>query len=158
MITLFDNQVRPSTDFPASRFPDMADRYVCDLCGRDVTRKIHRARGHGGPIIGPARFTCACGARYLSGMTEWDHLHRFMRRSRLRILAFAPAFLLPLVLFVVLARSAWLHPTPLLFVLCSITGLFSVPLAAVGIWLLSEVYSILASICKTRFAKPADRS
>lgn len=157
-IPLFGDEARPSTELPVSRFPAKADRYVCDLCGRDVTRKVHRVHGHGGPIIGPTRFTCVCGARYLTGMTEWDHLGRFMRRSRMRFLVFGSAFLLPLVLFVVLARSAWDHHSPLVFALCCLAGLFSLPFAVFGILELSTVYSIFTSIWRTRFAKSDERS
>jgi hypothetical protein len=152
MITIFEKETEPSTELPASRFPERADHYTCDACGRDVTRKIHRVRGHVGPIVGPERFTCICGARYLSGRTEWDSLNQFWRRKRLRTAMYSPVFLLPAVLCVVVARAAWPYHT-MLFVLCCVMGLFALPLALFGAVQAFEIYSILASIWRTRFTK-----
>jgi hypothetical protein len=59
---------------PASSFPERADPYVCDKCARDVTKRFRLRQSHTWAPIGPARFTCRCGQRYLTGAIEWDHL------------------------------------------------------------------------------------
>ena len=41
---------------PASRFPEAADVYVCDKCGRDITEHLHRGRPHVWRPLGPARY------------------------------------------------------------------------------------------------------
>ena len=150
MITIFERESRPSSELPASRIPERADRYVCDICGRDVTRKVRKMHGHSGPIIGPERFTCSCGARYLSGMTEWDHLRPSIRGRRIKFSIIAAGLVIPLVFFVVYARAAWLDSTPFLFVLLCVGAVIASPFALFGAWALLDVYSIVASIYRTR--------
>lgn len=58
----------------ASAFPDRADVYICDKCGRDVTRHFHALQSHSWSTIGRESYTCLCGEKYLTGATEWDHL------------------------------------------------------------------------------------
>jgi len=66
---------------PASRFPESADVYFCDKCGRDVTRHLYRGRAHVRHPIGPMRYGCACGQTYLTGATEWDYLSDWDKRQ-----------------------------------------------------------------------------
>jgi hypothetical protein len=37
MQTLDIDGIKDGTELPASRFPEFAERYVCDKCGRDIT-------------------------------------------------------------------------------------------------------------------------
>ena len=73
----------PRTQLPASAFPNPADAYVCDKCGRDVTINLHRGQAHVWRPMGPERYQCRCGEKYLSGATEWDHLGDWERRRRI---------------------------------------------------------------------------
>src|SRR5262249_61613352 len=34
------------SQLPASKFPEHADVYICDRCGRDITSHHHRGRAH----------------------------------------------------------------------------------------------------------------
>lgn len=68
----------------ASRFPEPADVYVCDQCGRDITEHLHQGRPHVWRPLGPARYTCICGAKYITGALEWDTLSRWEKTNRLR--------------------------------------------------------------------------
>lgn len=75
--------VKAVTTLPASAFPERANVYTCDKCGRDVTKHFHLVRGHVWSPMGPIRFTCRCGERYLTGATEWDYLGAGERRRRI---------------------------------------------------------------------------
>ena len=159
MITLFDTESRSPAQLPASRFPEWADLYICDVCGRDVKASIHRVRGHAGPSIGPERFTCGCGARYLSGMTEWDHLHRITRKSRTQGLMWAPIFIvLPATLLVLLIQTAIQRHSVLLGVVAGMEGLVGLPFELFGIASMLDMPSIIASIWRTRFSKSGNGS
>ena len=58
--------------------------------------------------IGPTRYSCVCGHRWLTGAAEWDHLDRWNRAQQIRatlveavffsLLAAIPAALVYLVL------------------------------------------------------------
>jgi hypothetical protein len=67
-----------------SAFPDRADVYLCDNCGRNITKHLHPGRAHCWQAMGPQRYVCRCSARYLSGCVEWDHLGDWERRRRVR--------------------------------------------------------------------------
>lgn len=153
MISIFKDEGKSSTQLPASRYPEWADRYVCDVCGRDVTRKFHRGHGHGGLIIGPEQFTCICGARYRSGMTEWDRLRPLTRHNQVRFHIIAAGLVVPLVFFGVFARAAWLNHRPFVFVLWCIGAVIALPFALFGAFTVVHVWAIVASIYRTRFAR-----
>jgi hypothetical protein len=34
--------------------------------------------------MGPERYLCQCGAKYLTGATEWDHLGAYERSNRIQ--------------------------------------------------------------------------
>ena len=72
------------TRLPASCFPELADIYVCDACGLDITKYLRLPQSHSWRPLGPERYTCACGQRYLTGAVEWDHLGEWERRRRTR--------------------------------------------------------------------------
>lgn len=69
---------------PASEFPEAADVYVCDKCGRDITRHLHHGRAHVRRPLGPVRYSCRCGQVYISGATEWDYLSNWEKRQWLK--------------------------------------------------------------------------
>lgn len=90
-----------SSELPASAFPNPAMTYVCDNCGRDVTKHLHRGQAHVWQPMGPQRYICCCCQRGLSEAVEWHHLGDWERGRRIRdtfaismvlaILAFIPA-------------------------------------------------------------------
>lgn len=137
---------------PASNFPAPADRYVCDDCGRDVTKFFRRRQSsHAWQRLGPVRVACRCGRAYLTGATEWDHLSVRERRKRVRdTFAFSIVFslmssvvgggLYVLVQFVV-------HDSQTAF----IVGVF---IAALPFFLIQIAFwrGVLASLWRTRIA------
>lgn len=79
-----DLDPRTPVVLPASKFPDRADKYICDNCKRDLTEYLHRGRAHVWPAMGPERCICVCGQTYLTGATEWDHFGDGGRKRRTR--------------------------------------------------------------------------
>jgi hypothetical protein len=75
---------RPLITLPASAFPNEADVYTCDKCGRDITKHFRPGRAHVWAPMGPERFLCRCGQRYLTGATEWDHFSDWERNRRVK--------------------------------------------------------------------------
>jgi hypothetical protein len=75
---------RPLVKLPASAFPNRADAYMCDKCGRDITKYFRPGRAHVWAPMGPERFQCRCGQKYLTGAAEWDHLGDWERSRRVR--------------------------------------------------------------------------
>ncbi len=75
---------RPVTQLPASSFPDRADLYICDKCGRDITKNLRPGHAHAWAAIGPERYACSCGQNYLTGAIEWDHLGEWKRKRRVQ--------------------------------------------------------------------------
>jgi hypothetical protein len=67
----------------ASEFPEPADASVCDKWGRDITVYLHRGHAHVRMPLGPSRYVCRCGRKYLSGTAEWDDLSDWDKRQRL---------------------------------------------------------------------------
>jgi hypothetical protein len=94
----------PRTQLPASAFPKYADAYLCDECGREITKYLHRYRAHSWPQIGRERYLCRCGQSYFTGAKEWDHItswkrRRFIKRTLglsivLSVLLLAPGILI----------------------------------------------------------------
>ena len=99
------------TKVPASAFPSPADFYVCDKCGRDITKYLRRGQAHAWKPMGPERYLCRCGKQYLTGATEWDHLGDWERKRRvaqtlgLGILFSVPGSVIGLVAYLALHRS-----------------------------------------------------
>src|ERR1700757_393099 len=122
---------------PASEFPDAADVYLCDKCGRDITAHFHRGRAHVRQPLGPVRYVCRCGQAYLSGATEWDHLSVWEKRQWLRDIP------LIFILFAVVHRG----------VVMIVLSLLGIPFALVSLWLfflMSAIpLQIVASILRT---------
>lgn len=59
---------------PASAHPERANVYVCDKCGRQITKHLGTVIAHSRPPIGAERYRCKCGSRDLIGAIEWDHM------------------------------------------------------------------------------------
>jgi hypothetical protein len=76
------NATPARTERPASEFPEPADVYLCDDCKTDITSHLFPGKSHTWRAMGPERYTCACGRKYLTGAVEWDHLSVWERRSR----------------------------------------------------------------------------
>jgi hypothetical protein len=79
-----DPKQSPVAKRPASEFPETADVYLCDKCGKNITRHLHRGRAHVRQPLGPVRYSCRCGQDYISGATEWDYLSSWEKRQWLR--------------------------------------------------------------------------
>lgn len=84
---------RPRIQLPASLFPERADIYVCDKCGRDITRHLRPGQAHAWRAIGRERYVCQCGQKYLTRATEWDHFSARERKRRIQFtFGFAAVF------------------------------------------------------------------
>jgi len=103
---------RPLVTLPASAFPERADAYVCDKCGRDITEHFSPRTSHSWEPMGPERYECLCGHEYLTGAREWDHLGTQERRRRVKstllfgVLSFVMASI-PSLLAYILLRYAF---------------------------------------------------
>ena len=85
------------TSLPASAFPERADIYICDQCQRDLTEHFVPGQAHVMQPLGPERYTCECGQRYLTGAVEWANLSEWDKRRR-RLDAFGFGALLSVML------------------------------------------------------------
>ena len=144
-----------ATQLPASKLslPLRADVYVCDKCGRDVTKHLHRGRAHVTPPLGPPRYTCVCGEQYATGVMEWDQMSPLERRHRLfQIALYGTISGIPSAGFLLLLRATWVHVNGILFalsVVAEVPGiLFLVLFTSAGI----EAMDILQSMWRTRVA------
>ena len=138
----------------ASAFPEPAVIYVCDTCGRDVTKNLHAGRAHVQTPIGPPRYTCRCGTRYPSGAVEWDHLGAWDRKRRIRdywvlgtVTLLPPVALIGLVIVAAGRRSIILATIALVI---AIPGVICARLFAA---FAAEWLDVAASIWRTRFAQ-----
>ena len=136
---------------PATRYPEQADEYECDKCGRLITRYLHKGRAHVERPIGRERYFCRCGQSYLSGSTEWDHLRDAEKRRRIKMLWFSlTRFFLPSLISVAFAcvalqfRIYWLLA---LWVIAAIPTFVFLCLSAVSLF---ELVPIAASLRRTR--------
>ena len=75
---------KPKQHSSRSSIPEPADVYVRDKCGRDITEHLHRGRPHAWSPLGPPRYGCVRGAKYITGATEWDNLGEWERTHHLR--------------------------------------------------------------------------
>jgi hypothetical protein len=140
------------TQLPASRFPEPADVYLCDDCGRDLTEHLHPGRAHIWRSLGPARYTCFCGQKYLSGASEWDLLGVWERRQRvLQIIIIAVLTCLPLIAFGMLIHFVLERSSPALLLICYFAILPAAVLFVLFIvGVLLPLLEIGASIVRTR--------
>jgi hypothetical protein len=140
------------TKLPASRFPEPADTYLCDNCGRNITKHLHPARAHVATPIGPSWYICRCGTKYVSGAVEWVHLGQWERRRRIEeIIAFGLVTGILIALFGLLINYAIDHHNMVLMGVC-IPAAFPVALIVwlfVGVVLI-PLFEIAASVIRTR--------
>jgi len=139
------------TQLPASRFPEPADVYVCDKCGTDVTEHLHRGLAHVWRPLGPSRYTCRCGQKYLSGTVEWDSLSDWEKRLRLRqIVGVLILIAVPLAGFMFLLRSTVAHGGIVLPALCVVAAFPSILLLLAFVAFVLEGFEVVASLWRTR--------
>ncbi len=136
---------------PASKFPEPADVYLCDKCGTDLTQHLHRGRAHVWRPLGPLRYRCRCGEKYLSGAVEWDNLSNWEKRLRLRqIVGMLILLAVPLTGFVSLLRVTVAHRGIVLLALCVVAAF---PFLLLFVWFvdfLFEGFEVIASLLRTR--------
>lgn len=135
---------------PASRFPEPADAYFCDNCGRDLTKNLYRDRESVWQPLHPMWYVCRCGQKYLSGAAEWDDLTAWERSQRMGQLRIGFVLFALLVIPVTLAYFALRYGGAALLVIVGI-GLIPSVLVAKPFWfLLLDLYEIIASVWRTR--------
>jgi hypothetical protein len=136
---------------PASEFPERAEVYVCDICGRDITKQLPRDHAHASQILGAPFYTCLCGQKYRTGLQEWDSMSPADHWNFL-LRAVVPGSLmgLPLIGFIFLVRSTYLHPGYLLLAICVVAAVpsfvFAIFFTIAGL----EGMDIFASLWRTR--------
>jgi hypothetical protein len=144
---------RPLIKLPASAFPDWADVYVCDKCGRDITQHLRRRESHSWEPMGPEAYFCLCGQRYLTGAIEWDHLGDWERARRtgnmigLGVLLSVVSCILGSVVYFALRFGLGLREA----------ALFSFAIIAILPFLLTQIGfwpAVIASMWRTRVGSP----
>src|SRR5262249_22074997 len=130
---------------------DMADVYFCDKCGQDITQYLHRGRAHVRKPIGPIRYTCVCGAKYLTGATEWDNLSKWSKRQWRSDAGIAAILLLVLLIPVALGFVAWHRHSMVLLGFLAATLIPSLLLLRLLALTLLGFVDIARSIWRTRF-------
>jgi hypothetical protein len=140
----------PAKQLRASEFPELADVYVCDDCGRDITAHLFNGRAHVRQPLGPARYVCSCGQKYLSGAAEWDNLSNWAKRQWLGEVGLALILLTALAVLVLFVRYAVTHHSIIVFVLSATVVLISIPLFPLFVAILGVPFEIAASIWRTR--------
>lgn len=135
---------------PASRFPDPAEVYFCDDCGRDVTKNLHRDRAPVWQPLRPMWFLCRCGRKYMSGAAEWDDLTTWEREERIRQLQIGFVLFALLVTPVTLAYFALRYGGAALIAVVGIALIPSILVAKPFWFVLIDLYEIITSIWRTR--------
>ena len=140
----------PAIKRPASEFPEAADVYVCDKCGRDISIHLHRGHAHVRQPLGPVKYVCQCGQGYLSGATEWDYLSDWEKRQWLRDIPLILIFFAIVAAYGAVVYLALTHRSVVTIVL----SLVGIPFAVVFLWLfilMSAIpFEIAASMLRTR--------
>lgn len=140
----------PPKKLSASAFPERADIYTCDVCGRDITKHLRPGRAHVWSSMGPERYICKCGQTYLTGAREWDHLGDWQRSRRIReTLVLGILFSLLAMLFGLLpGLGVYLISHKVHAARLTVLVIAAIPLA----FMLGEFYlSVGFSIYRTRF-------
>jgi hypothetical protein len=134
---------------PASRFPNPAEVYFCDNCGRDLTKNLHHDRSLVWQPLRPRWYVCQCGRQYLSGAAEWDNLTTLERKQRIRQLGIGPVLFALLIIPGFLAYFARYGSAALLAAL-AIALIPSILVARLLGFVLLDVFEIIASVWRTR--------
>lgn len=140
----------PRRKLLASQFHAPADEYICDRCGRDITKCLYRGQAHVRQPLGPIRYICQCGQCYLSGKTEWDYLTNWAKRQWLMDVVLALILLSGLAGFGILAYFAVAHRSTVLLTIASMVLALSIPLVPLYLAILAIPGSIAASLWRTR--------
>jgi hypothetical protein len=141
------------TTLLASKFPERADAYVCDRCGRNITPKLHPSHAHVRQPLGPSTCTCQCGQKYLSGAIEWDQLGPWEKQQWMRDVWLAIIVVAALILFVLAEYVAITRRSLLMSCVMVLLALFSIPLWSLFSAILSIPFEIAASLWRTRVAR-----
>ena len=141
------------TTLLASKFPERADAYVCDGCGRDITPKLHPGHAHVRQPLGSSTYTCHCGQKYLSGAIEWDQLGSWEKQQWMRDVWLAIIVVAALILFVLTGYVAIKRRSLLLSCVMVLLALFSIPLWSLFSAILSIPFEIAASLWRTSVAR-----
>jgi hypothetical protein len=138
------------SQLPASRFPDPADLYFCDNCGRDLTKSLYRDRAPLWQPLRPMWCVCQCGRKYLSGGSEWDELTTWEREQRIAQLSIGVVLFAFLIVPVLLAYFALRYGGAALIAIVGIALIPSVLAAKPFGFAVLDAYEIIASIWRTR--------
>jgi hypothetical protein len=145
-----DPKQAPVIKRPASEFPDAADVYLCDECGRDITSHLHRGRAHVRQPLGPVRYVCRCGQDYLSGATEWDYLSVWKKRQWLRDFPLIFISFAAVAAYGAVAYFAAVH-RGFIIILLSLLGIpFALAFLGLFFLMVATPFQIVASILRTR--------
>lgn len=143
-----------NSTIPASRFPEPADVYVCDKCGRDITEHLHRKQPHVWRPLGPARYVCVCGAKYDSGAVEWDNLSQWERTNRLRqAVGLVVIFGLILIAIAAFLRFVFLRGGFFLTILALLAATPATVSLAFFAATAIDLVEIVASVCRARLGR-----
>lgn len=146
---------RTISRLPASRFPEPAEVYFCDNCGRDLTKNLYADRAPVWQPLRPTWYVCQCRRKYLSGAAEWDDLTTWERQQRVRQLWIGFVLFALLVIPVTLAYFALTYGGAALLAVVAIALIPSILVARPFGFVLVDVYEIIASIWRTRIARRA---
>ena len=135
---------------PASRFPEPAEVYFCDNCGRDVTKKLHHDRAPLWQPLRPIWHVCQCGRKHLSGAAEWDDLTTWERKQRIRQLRIGFVLFALLMIPGTLAYFALTLGSATLLAVLAIALIPSIVVARLLWFGLLDVFEIIASVWRTR--------
>ncbi len=138
---------------PASRFPNPAEVYFCDDCGRDVTKNLHHDRSPVWQPLRPMWYVCRCGQKYLSGAAEWDDLTTWERKQRIRQLRIGFVLFALLMIAGTLAYFALSLGSSTLLAILAIALIPSIVVARLLGFVLLDVFEIIASIWRTRVSQ-----
>jgi hypothetical protein len=139
---------------PASRLgEELADAYVCDVCGCDLTKLVHAPHGHSRTPYGPWLKRCQCGTLYRTGYAEWNQRSDREQAEMIREIWMGIATLALLAwLFFLLFRLAGNHP---IFsgVLAVVLAVPCLAFAMVSATFVTQAPDILCSVLRTTFGR-----
>ena len=143
---------RPTVVLPASRLgEEWADAYVCDVCGSDLTKKVHAPRGHCRTPYGPPLKLCRCGSPYRTGYAEWNQRGSREQAETIREIWIGIS---TLALFTGLAflllRLSGSYPI-LIGVLAVVLAVPCLAFAVVSMTFVAQAPDILCSVLRTTF-------
>jgi VIT1/CCC1 family predicted Fe2+/Mn2+ transporter len=134
----------------ASEFPEPADVYICDKCERDITAHLHVGHAHVQRPLGPSRYVCRCGQKYLSGAVEWDELSDWEKQRRLKDVGLSAILVVALAGFAILVQFAVAHRSITLIALAIVVVLLAIPVFPLFIAILEIPFEIGVSLWRTR--------